>query len=71
MVEPAAGGIHSALMTWPSLIGVDQPVVAVLGAGTMGLCAIAGLRRYIPNVHIIVGARYPPSAELRQGIWRQ
>ena len=59
MVEPAAGGIHSALLAWPTLIGVDNPVIAVLGAGTMGLCAIAGLRRYIPNAHIIVGARYP------------
>jgi threonine dehydrogenase-like Zn-dependent dehydrogenase len=25
----------------------------------MGLCAIAGLRRYIPGVQIVVGARYP------------
>jgi threonine dehydrogenase-like Zn-dependent dehydrogenase len=58
MVEPAAGGIHAALMTWPIISRVAKPVVAVLGAGTMGLCAIAGLRRYIPNVYIIVGARY-------------
>ena len=27
--------------------------------GTMGLAAIAGLRRYLPDVRIIVGARYP------------
>ncbi|MCU1359465.1 MAG: putative oxidoreductase [Ilumatobacteraceae bacterium] len=62
LVEPAAGGIHAALLTWPILAAnagsSDRPVVAVLGAGTMGLCAIAGLRRYIPNVQIIVGARY-------------
>ena len=32
---------------------------AVLGAGTMGLAAIAGLRRYVPDVRIIAGARYP------------
>jgi len=44
------------LVTWPGLAGVDDPFVAVLGAGTMGLCAIAGVRRYIPNAHIIVGA---------------
>jgi threonine dehydrogenase-like Zn-dependent dehydrogenase len=31
----------------------------VLGAGTMGLAAIAGLRRYVPDVRIIAGARYP------------
>lgn len=59
MIEPAAGGIHTALMCWPLVANVERPVIAVLGAGTMGLCAIAGLRRYIPNAHIIVGARYP------------
>lgn len=59
LVEPAAGGIHAALLTWPTLAGVDQPIVAVLGAGTMGLCAVAGLRRYVPGVRIVVGARYP------------
>ena len=59
LVEPAAGGIHAALLTWPVLTDIDRPVVAVLGAGTMGLCAIAGLRRYVPGVQIIVGARYP------------
>jgi threonine dehydrogenase-like Zn-dependent dehydrogenase len=59
LVEPAAGGIHAALLTWPTLVGIERPVVAVLGAGTMGLCAIAGLRRYVPGVKIVVGARYP------------
>ncbi len=59
MIEPAAGGIHTALMCWKSIATVEQPVIAVLGAGTMGLCAIAGLRRHIPGAHIIVGARYP------------
>jgi threonine dehydrogenase-like Zn-dependent dehydrogenase len=59
LVEPTAGGIHAALATWPALVGRERPVVAVLGAGTMGLAAIAGLRRYVPNVRIVVGARYP------------
>ncbi len=68
MIEPAAGGIHSALLTWPSLIGVDAPIVAVLGAGTMGLCAIAGLRRYVPGVKIIVGARYPHQQSLARSL---
>ena len=45
--------------TWPAVAGVTAPVVAVLGAGTMGLAAIAGLRRYVPDVRIVVGARYP------------
>ena len=64
LVEPAAGGIHAALLTWPVLVGVERPVVAVLGAGTMGLAAIAGLRRYVPGVQIVVGARYPQQQAL-------
>lgn len=64
LVEPAAAGIHAALVTWPAAHGIDRPVVAVLGAGTMGLCAIAGLRRYVPGVQIVVGARYPHQQSL-------
>ncbi len=59
LVEPLAGGIHAALLAWPPVTDVNKPIVAVLGAGTMGLAAIAGLRRYVPDVQIIVGARYP------------
>jgi threonine dehydrogenase-like Zn-dependent dehydrogenase len=60
LIEPIAGGIHAALLTWPTIDGVvADPIVAVLGAGTMGLAAVAGLRRYVPGVRIVVGARYP------------
>jgi threonine dehydrogenase-like Zn-dependent dehydrogenase len=59
LIEPIAGGIHAALLTWPTVRGGTDPIVAVLGAGTMGLAAIAGLRRYVPGVRIVVGARYP------------
>jgi threonine dehydrogenase-like Zn-dependent dehydrogenase len=59
LVEPLAGGIHAALLSLPSLAGIENPVVAVLGAGTMGLAAIAGLKRYVPEARIVVGARYP------------
>lgn len=62
LVEPLAGGIHAALLTASALAepGVpDKPVVAVAGAGTMGLCAVAGLRRFLPHARIVVGARYP------------
>jgi threonine dehydrogenase-like Zn-dependent dehydrogenase len=59
LVEPLAGGIHAALLTWPRVADATDPVVAVLGAGTMGLAAVAGLRRYVPGVRIVVGARYP------------
>jgi threonine dehydrogenase-like Zn-dependent dehydrogenase len=63
LVEPLAGGIHAALLSWPVIAAssarAGQPIVAVLGAGTMGLAAIAGLRRYVPGVRIVAGARYP------------
>jgi threonine dehydrogenase-like Zn-dependent dehydrogenase len=62
LVEPLAAGIHAALLTAPTVAarqdGSVEPTVAVLGAGTMGLAAVAGLRRYVPGVQIIVGARY-------------
>ena len=64
LVEPFAGGIHAALQALPTLDGVSDPVVAVLGAGTMGLAAVAGLRRYVPGVRVIVGARYPHQRRL-------
>jgi threonine dehydrogenase-like Zn-dependent dehydrogenase len=59
MIEPIAGGIHAALLTLPTVAEAKDPIVAVLGAGTMGLAAIAGLKRYVPGVRIVVGARYP------------
>ena len=68
LVEPLAGGVHAALMAWPTVADVDRPVVAVLGAGTMGLAAIAGLRRYVPGVRIVVGARYPHQMALAKAI---
>lgn len=68
LVEPIAGGIHAALLTWPTVAGVTDPIVAVLGAGTMGLAAIAGLRRYVPGVRIVVGARYPHQIALAKAV---
>ncbi len=61
LIEPLAGGIHAALLAARSTSaqGTEQPVIAVLGAGTMGLAAVAGLVRYVPHAHVVVGARYP------------
>jgi threonine dehydrogenase-like Zn-dependent dehydrogenase len=59
LIEPLAGGIHAALLTLPAVEDAKDPIVAVLGAGTMGLAAITGLKRYVPGVRIVVGARYP------------
>ncbi|NND74090.1 MAG: zinc-binding dehydrogenase [Ilumatobacter sp.] len=59
LVEPFAAGIHAALLALPTIDGVDDPIIAVLGAGTMGLATVAGLARYVPHAQIVVGARYP------------
>ena len=61
LVEPLAGGIHAALLAArsASVRAADRPVVAVLGAGTMGLAAVAGLVHHVPDAHVVVGARYP------------
>jgi threonine dehydrogenase-like Zn-dependent dehydrogenase len=60
LIEPLAAGIHAALMAaaTPSVATADAPLVVVLGAGTMGLAATAGLLRYSPWVRVVVGARY-------------
>lgn len=72
VVEPAAGGIHAALACWSAVRTArersEQPVVAVLGAGTMGLCAVAGLRQYLPDIRIVVGARYPHQQALARSL---
>jgi threonine dehydrogenase-like Zn-dependent dehydrogenase len=54
MVEPTACAVHAA---------VDAEVdpgdtVAVLGAGTLGLCTVAALRRVAAPSAVLVGARY-------------
>ena len=61
LIEPLAGGIHAALLAarGESVRAADRPLVVVLGAGTMGLAAIAGLVRYVPDATVVVGARYP------------
>jgi threonine dehydrogenase-like Zn-dependent dehydrogenase len=68
LIEPFAGGIHAALLAAPIVAERSDPVVAVLGAGTMGLAAVAGLRRYVPDVHIVVGARYPQQREFARAL---
>src|SRR5215207_1760549 len=54
LIEPLAGGIHAALLAAASaaVTNAREPVVAVLGAGTMGLAAVAGLVRYAPQVRV-------------------
>ena len=55
MIEPAAAAIHAVLRGNVP----EGGTVAVIGAGTMGLTAIAALRRYTEVDAIVVAARYP------------
>jgi threonine dehydrogenase-like Zn-dependent dehydrogenase len=66
LIEPLAGGIHASLIAARTLPA--DPVVAVLGAGTMGLAAVAGLVRYVPQARIVVGARYPHQQRLARAL---
>lgn len=68
LIEPLAGGIHAALTAGAALHGIAEPVVAVIGAGTVGLAVIAGLKRYVPGVRIIVGGRYPHQMVLAKAL---
>ena len=54
MIEPTAAGVHAALRA-----GVTEGgTAAVIGAGTMGLAAVAALRQCTGVDAIVVGARY-------------
>jgi threonine dehydrogenase-like Zn-dependent dehydrogenase len=54
MVEPTACAVHAALAA-----GVeDIDTVAVLGAGTLGLCTVAALDHLARPATLLVGARY-------------
>ena len=60
MLEPAAGGVHAALKA-----NVESGAsVAVLGAGTMGLCALAALRSLTSAGTTIVTAKYPHQQDM-------
>lgn len=54
MIEPTAAGVHAAFRS-----GVTEGgTAAVIGAGTMGLVAVAALRQLTGVAAIVVGARY-------------
>lgn len=60
MLEPAAGGVHTAFK------GRIEPgdTVVVQGAGTMGLCALAAIRQFTEAGTIIAAAKYPLQRDL-------
>ncbi|MEZ5258309.1 MAG: zinc-binding dehydrogenase [Ilumatobacteraceae bacterium] len=60
LVEPTACAIHGALRAEP----VDGQLIAVIGAGTLGLLTIAALKHFAPNAKLVVAARYPQQIRL-------
>jgi threonine dehydrogenase-like Zn-dependent dehydrogenase len=60
MVEPAACAVHAAHRP-----GLDHPsTVVVLGAGTVGLCTIAAVRRHLRPGTLIASAKHPEQRTL-------
>ena len=70
MVEPTACAVHAALAAAAAASpGAHAPdlsgaVVAVLGAGTLGLCTVAALRSVALAGTVIVGAKHPEQRRL-------
>lgn len=66
MVEPAACATHGALnggARGPGGPGHDTAVV--LGAGTLGLCTLAAIRRWRPDIdNVVVAAKHPEQRRL-------
>ncbi|HWH35358.1 MAG TPA: zinc-binding dehydrogenase [Acidimicrobiales bacterium] len=60
MVEPAACAIRGALRTGAG----PADVVAVVGAGTLGLVVVAALDRWVRPARILVGAKHPVQRRL-------
>ncbi len=59
-LEPVAGGVHAALR---AEVAVDD-IVAVIGAGPMGLSTVAALRHFTQPGSVIVGAKYQIQRDL-------
>ena len=60
MVEPAACAIRGALKARRAADGL----VAVIGAGTLGLCVVAALRRLVGPERLVVAAKHPVQRRL-------
>lgn len=62
MIEPAATGVHAALKANI----VSGSTVAILGAGTMGLCTLAAIDALTSPAEVIIGAKYPVQRDLAE-----
>ena len=61
MIEPAACGVHAALLS-------DASEFAVIGAGTLGLCTVAALRTLTTPHVLMAAAKHPHQAELASAL---
>ena len=59
MVEPAACAVHAAVAS-----EAYGRTTLVLGAGTLGLCTVAALRRFSPPSTLLVAAKHPEQRRL-------
>ena len=62
LVEPCASGYHTALK---AVVG-EVNLAVVIGAGTIGLCALAALRKIAPGATIIAAAKHPEQRSLAE-----
>ena len=60
LLDALGSALHPVLRDFPA----DDQTVLVLGAGTIGLCAIASLRALGSRARILAVAKYPMQAEL-------
>ena len=67
LVEPFACGLHAALQNMPA----DDHTVLILGAGTIGLMQLAGLRAAGCKAKILITARYPFQVEAARRLGAQ
>jgi threonine dehydrogenase-like Zn-dependent dehydrogenase len=67
MIEPTACAVHAALAaSGPN--DLSGATVAVLGAGTLGLCTLAALRALALPGTVIVGAKHPEQRSLARSL---
>jgi threonine dehydrogenase-like Zn-dependent dehydrogenase len=60
MVEPTACAVHAVLAAQVT----EGSTVAVLGAGTLGLCTLAALRHLACPASVVAGAKHPEQRRL-------
>jgi threonine dehydrogenase-like Zn-dependent dehydrogenase len=64
MVEPAACGVHAAFAAGPLGGANGNSVVAVIGAGTLGLLVTAAITHFNPCGQLLVAAKHPEQKAL-------